>query len=647
MKGALFIGRAHGAAKRIDGRGVVALAFAFAAILYGGSKPGQTQKARARAMLSASATVETTAAHPFAGEPALVGKWWRRGAYDDGEIVEIPESAGWRFPWRGGHLTRFEIWANGAVYASERDEEPVARLRAPLSLKPMSSRVVHGFATNGAYRVEWRGAHPNRDHDVVTDAAVELRRNGDVVLEEGGAATLVPYEIPFAHAGFGQDEAWVRANYADAADEILSAGYSDWVDGQVGEGLENGLYRFTATFSEPPPEATELRVGDFSVCVTNAGAYSFLLEKGVRYNFQTSPFYDAVVYDAQDDAADSSAAMPSLATADASGGWSIDGGGLDLEIPSRDAQGRCLWMPTLQGSPNVPHVGIGDSSVVFSAMLSDYCGSATPQFRWHSSDSSIVFTSPDEQDTGISLASMPSWRSASLSVQAGIGAYSLVSYLNLSCGTNASPQVHLSMSVPEGIAAGGARREVKVGLAADCATNGTVALRCVGGADSISLWTAQVNGTAVGRSLQWEVESSLCNEFSLFVQGVESSEYEGVELECQFISPDGSILSRCAKTTVFECHAQPIENAVRSGYEVVNPSYLSTRADSVFAVSVKPDGIPDSKIRWRVSSGNATFASGTTGTETTVKGVSGMADLEVEVLGATDDRMHFRAKVQQ
>ena len=173
--------RARGAAKRIGGGGLVMLAFACAAILYGGSKPSQTEKSQAEAVpdtvstanavaspalpvsrvyplttSSASLTIdEQTAAHPFVGEPALVGKWWRRGAYEDGEVVEIPASAGWCFPWRGGHLTRFEIWANGAVYASERDVEPVVRLRTPLSLKPMSSRVVHGFTTNGAYRIEW------------------------------------------------------------------------------------------------------------------------------------------------------------------------------------------------------------------------------------------------------------------------------------------------------------------------------------------------------------------------------------------------------------------------------------------------------------------------------------------------------------
>ena len=173
--------RARGAAKRIGGGGLVMLAFACAAILYGGSKPSQTVKAhtetksntvstanavaspalpvsRVYPLTTASVSLtidEKTAAHPFAGEPVLVGKWWRRGAYEDGEIVEIPAFAGWCFPWRGGHLTRFEIWANGAVYASERDAEPVVRLQTPLSLKPMSSLVMHGFTTSGAYRVEW------------------------------------------------------------------------------------------------------------------------------------------------------------------------------------------------------------------------------------------------------------------------------------------------------------------------------------------------------------------------------------------------------------------------------------------------------------------------------------------------------------
>lgn len=44
--------------------------------------------------------------------------------------------------------------------------------------------------------------------------------------------------------------------------------------------------------------------------------------------------------------------------------------------------------------------------------------------------------------------------------------------------------------------------------------------------------------------------------------------------------------------------------------------------------------------------GAASFQSGTNGLETVVLGSSGMVDLEINVLGATDERMHFKSKVQ-
>ena len=94
------------------------------------------------------------------------------------------------------------------------------------------------------------------------------------------SAAYLPRELPFPHAGFGQDAEWVTANFTNAT-EILAVGYPQWVDAQVGEGLTNGLYKFTATIPGDPPETVQLVVGDLSVAVTNAGEYVFLLEKGI------------------------------------------------------------------------------------------------------------------------------------------------------------------------------------------------------------------------------------------------------------------------------------------------------------------------------------------------------------------------------
>ena len=48
---------------------------------------------------------------------------------------------------------------------------------------------------------------------------------------------------------FGQDAEWVTANFTNAT-EILAVGYPQWVDAQIGEGLTNGLYKFTATIGD-------------------------------------------------------------------------------------------------------------------------------------------------------------------------------------------------------------------------------------------------------------------------------------------------------------------------------------------------------------------------------------------------------------
>ena len=80
----------------------------------------------------------------------------------------------------------------------------------------------------------------------------------------------------------------VMANFTNAT-EILSVGYPQWVDGQVGEGLTNGLYKFTATMPDDPPETVQLVVGDLSVAVANAGEYVFLLEKRIDYEYGIIP----------------------------------------------------------------------------------------------------------------------------------------------------------------------------------------------------------------------------------------------------------------------------------------------------------------------------------------------------------------------
>ena len=122
---------------------------------------------------------------------------------------------------------------------------------------------------SNSYRLVWTDAAINRDTNNLVSASIELFRNGDWCVTTNGTARWGQRALPFPHNGFGQDDEWVTANFTNAA-EILSVGYSAWVDAQVGEGLTNGLYKLSVAVADDPPETTFLTVGDLSVAVTNA-----------------------------------------------------------------------------------------------------------------------------------------------------------------------------------------------------------------------------------------------------------------------------------------------------------------------------------------------------------------------------------------
>ena len=148
--------------------------------------------------------------------------------------------------------------------------------------------------------------------------------------------TNIVRELPFVHDGFGQDEDWVRSNLARLqelspsltnAEQILSVGYPTWAEDQVGIGLTNGLYLFTASFPEDPSETTQLYIGDYTVAVTNAGTYTFVLGKGTDYEFGTWPHIENVDYYLQDDLGESAELItPYWWGEGAPGEWTLDGG---------------------------------------------------------------------------------------------------------------------------------------------------------------------------------------------------------------------------------------------------------------------------------------------------------------------------------
>ena len=207
------------------------------------------------------------------------------------------------------------------------------------------------------------------------------------------------------------------------------------------------------------------------------------------------------------------------------------------------------------------------------------------------------------------------------------------------------PQVRLSVDVPEGVALGGERKKAMFSFVSDSETNCIVTVRCVKGLDKVSLWSDFTNGVRLAYVNTWDI--SRTNSFSCFVQGESLSAFQEVQFECSYLTASGLSGSVLGKTTVFACYTQPIENSVRIGCEVVNPSFLSPQSNVVFRVDVDPIDIPPSNICWRIVAGDAVFLSGTNGTQSIVSGVSGTIDIEVSVLGVSEENMHLKSMVVQ
>ena len=174
------------------------------------------------------------------------------------------------------------------VWPTPFDKNAIASIGTPVEIVRGLTTFEYEFTTSNSYRFVWSNAAVNRDTNNLVTAALELFRNGDVSITTNGVAAHLPRELPFPHDGFGQDDAWVSANFTNAT-EILAVGYPQWVDAQVGTGLTNGLYKLTINFADDPPETTQISVGNLSIAVTNAGEYVFLMEKGEEYRMDFFP----------------------------------------------------------------------------------------------------------------------------------------------------------------------------------------------------------------------------------------------------------------------------------------------------------------------------------------------------------------------
>ena len=269
---------------------VVSVAFVGILMAYASTKPpenGQEGRYLCLVSLLPEGQSEVSEPDPHRGETILTREWNLPGAWQY-SMRRQDFAGGFVFPYGTNHLACVHVSSQGSVRETRFSTNVIASVGVPLAVVPGLTECSHEYTVSNTYRFVWANAAADRDTNTLVSASIELFRNGDVVVTTNGITRTIPLELPFEHDGYGQDESWVRANFTNA-EEIVSIGYANWVDQQVGVGQLNGLYKFSAVVTSNPPECLNLRVGDCNVAVTNVGEYVFLLGKGFRYDIDVYP----------------------------------------------------------------------------------------------------------------------------------------------------------------------------------------------------------------------------------------------------------------------------------------------------------------------------------------------------------------------
>ncbi|MBQ6337912.1 MAG: hypothetical protein IJI36_02095 [Kiritimatiellae bacterium] len=571
--------------------------------------------------------------------------WNIRGAWKDSFWLDFED--GWAFPWGTNHLTGVEVVSYGQVWATPFDTNAVASAGAPFEIVPGLTTFACEFTPSNSYRFVWTDAAINRDTNNLVSASLELFRDGDVSVATNGIAALLPRTLPFPHSGFGQDDEWGTANFTNAT-EILAVGYPQWVDAQVGDGLTNGLYKLSVTVADDPPEATFLSVGDLSVAVTNAGEYVFLLEKGPAYDLTVFPPSSNVTISAVDDVPTMRGTpMMRSAWSWGDGTWSVDMGEFVCDYYPGMPSAVCWWLPWLCGSPDVVHIDPTTGPVTFHANLFDYRGGAA-SFLWAGSDA-LTIASPNSQTTAVT-ADLADWRLANLSVTASFGlGRSLTSYLDVSYGTNDSPQVSCSLSVQSvHFINEGDRPEriypVSVSLLCPVETNGVVNISHEG-SDGTLFWSdasaTQPLSSLTGISLSSVTEESGGASYTFYMT---SPNIGSGSFTASFTLPSGETRGAAQSYRAIE----PIRKLITNDRDetsrgIINPSRLIydpnhevfENPDAVLSVSANGQ-FGASEVRWSVVSGPGEIVS-TNGWRSTVRATAATGTVVVEARFNDDD----------
>lgn len=225
-----------------------------------------------------------------------VSNWTTRGAFLDWTHISFPE--GFSFPYGLERLSSVTLMSNGAVRSCLTNAAALAQLPLPVSVEPNVSSVTHGLTSSNSYLFAWHDACVNREATNRTDAAIELFADGRIVTRFRGGEDAAPTVVPEGFVGQGQDEDWIRGNFAllqemDASltnvTQILDVGYENWLRSWVGINEMNGRYQATVTIPEIPDGPCYFECGPWKMVLSEPGTYRFPLMVFEPYHTQGYP----------------------------------------------------------------------------------------------------------------------------------------------------------------------------------------------------------------------------------------------------------------------------------------------------------------------------------------------------------------------
>ena len=657
--------------------------------LHGSLKTNNTTNATSPMMFAARPSVQTT---EFINQTEMyVNAWNATGVWEDSFWCRFEND--FVFPFGTNHLKGVEVLAWGEIWSTHRKDAVLAELGEKVAIgRGISQFSCEYFAaseTNEAkYVYSWYNGLVNRETNSVVNGRIELRRSGDILVATNGVERFIPRQLPFEHNGFGQDSEWVVANFTNA-NEILSVGYSQWVDDQVGVDLTNGLYKLTVTVPEKPLETTQLKVGDYSVAVTNAGEYVFLLEKGITYPLSVFPKTATnFLYAAVDDVSNvySRQAM--------NGYWTEDHGHLELIPPIHPFSMSygffwTRWNPSLIVSPETWQPTENDPTETFTAVLVDYPNWAKPEYHWSTSDSSKVrIASPDSRTTEMECIypQINDDGHVSLSLEVFLNQEYLYSYFNVEDdpewdgGSWGSPDFSFRLEMPKTFFVnndddnenGTDDRREKIGseeddnilcsLCLDSMTPayGTIKIDGIYGLsnpffDSSGFYEVDAQKTDIIEGISYNIIGLL--NYRRFVRinpAVCSESYLGSEIRLRWTPRSGVARTGLSRFTVVEPIVEPIcnqtTNVIVGGVErklTLNPCGVAIGENAYFRIEVNPSDYPDDKIVWSVAdTSKLEFVGGNRGRSVTVRGLEkGKTELLIQIGDSRSSKPSFSVNV--